>query len=48
MNCLCVLRLFVLRYLEAWVGYEPGVITQVGSVVLHHTLCFWLTEMLIG
>lgn len=35
-------------YLEAWVGYEPGVITQVGGVVLHHALSFWLAEVLVG
>ena len=38
----------VLVYLEAWVGYEPGVIAQVGGVVLHHALGFWLTEVLVG
>lgn len=37
----------VLTNLEAWVGYEPGVIAQVGSVVLHHAFCFCLTEMLV-
>lgn len=44
-SCICVPMLV---YLEAWVGYEPGVITQVGGVVLHHALCFWLTEVLVG
>lgn len=34
-------------YLEARVGNEPGVITQIGRVVLHHPLCFWLAEVLI-
>lgn len=38
----------MLVYLEARVGYEPGVITQVGGVMLHHALCFWLTEVLVG
>lgn len=45
--CAPVVAARVSVYLEAWVGYEPGVITQVGSVVLDHTLCFWLTEVLI-
>lgn len=45
LSCICVPMLV---YLEAWVGYESGVITQVGGVVLHHTLCFWLTEVLVG
>lgn len=44
-SCLCVPRL---AYLKAWVGYEPGVITQVGGVMLHHALGFWLTEVLVG
>lgn len=44
-SSMCVL---MPAYLQAWVGYKPGVITQVGSVVLHHALCFWLTEVLIG
>lgn len=43
--CFCVLMRV---YLKAWVGNEPGVIAQVCSVVLHHALCFWLTEVLIG
>lgn len=43
----CV-RVPMLVYLEARVGYEPGVITQVGGVMLHHALCFWLTEVLVG
>lgn len=38
--CVCV-------YLQAWVGYEPGVVTQVSRVVLHHALGLWLTQVLI-
>lgn len=38
----------MLVYLEARVGYEPGVITQVGGIVLHHALCLWLAEVLVG
>lgn len=34
-------------YLEARVGYESGVIAQVGGVVLNHPLCLWLTQVLI-
>lgn len=44
-SCVCVPMLV---YLEAWVGDEPGVIAQVGGVVLHHALRFWLTEVLVG
>lgn len=35
-------------HLEAWVGDEPGVIAQVGGVVLHHALRLWLAEVLVG
>lgn len=45
LSCVCVPMLV---YLEARVGYEPGVITQVGGVMFHHALCFWLTEVLVG
>lgn len=37
-----------LPYLEARVGYEPGVVAQVGGVVLHHALGLRLAEVLVG
>lgn len=35
-------------HLEAWVGDEPGVVAQVGGVVLHHALRLRLAEVLVG
>lgn len=35
-------------HLEAGVGDEPGVVTQVGCVVLHHPLGLRLAQVLVG
>lgn len=35
-------------HLEARVGDEPGVVAQVGGVVLHHALGLRLAQVLVG